>query len=167
MIYTTVSGDIAASSNGDDIIVPCSTDLTELRLFGRMIDVQDTPILVRLRGSILTFSFDDRRLLHLIICYSQGDTSESAYYFLRFGLDCLSQNSRSACRKHSIGGRHLGALGLAYASSLYRAVSDSFLHVQLFASSTSAEELVMPSGPPLRFMYGWSVNKGLMNPGET
>ncbi|MBX9906336.1 hypothetical protein K2X96_00375 [Patescibacteria group bacterium] len=169
MITDIVTGDITSSENPADIVIGMNSRLQDVVGIGRPFIERITAANPVNLGSVLSFKFDDRRLLHMIICHHLGSGGwVGADMHVRFGMDYLWQQPESHARKHSIvqiGTGRVGRRDGANAASIHTAMTTSFLPVTLFIfnqreAEAAVERLrVRPSLVPLRM---WHPERGEM-----
>lgn len=117
-------------------------------------------------GSVITFPYDARRNLHMIICHSLGkDGWVDAEKYVRFGLDFLWQQAEP--RKYSIVEIGTGRVGLrdgADSAAIHTAIATSYLPVLQFIVEpddvvTKSDVLELFPAPPSRV---WDRQRGEM-----
>lgn len=134
MIEEIVHGNITNKEVASgDIIIAMNTKLSEASAIGRPF-VRNRNILREIKlGSVLTFNFDDERLLHMLICHRIGRGGwANAEKYVRFCLDYLWQQHND--KKYSIvqiGKGHIGRRDGANVPAIRTAMADSFLRMDL------------------------------------
>ncbi|MES2994848.1 MAG: hypothetical protein V4681_02365 [Patescibacteria group bacterium] len=121
-------------------------------------------------GSVITYDFDGKRRLHMIICHDLGDGGwECSERYVRFGMDYLEHVDRidtygEGHRSYSIvrvGTGRVGSRDGADHIAINRAMADSFLIVDLYV--WKREELmadVRAMRAPLKPYRAWSSSVG-------
>lgn len=174
MITAHEIGDITGNTNRRDIIIAMNTELGEASAIGRPFVKKIIPLGLLDLGSVLTFQFDEQRLLHMLICHHLGKGGwRRADQFVRYGMDYLWQRPESGHRFYSIvqvGNGPVGQRDEADYPAIINAISDSFLPVILYirggqyqdGTKTLVAEATEPR--PLVFLEGWSSKLGVLNP---
>src|SRR4051812_21268231 len=102
MIESIVIGDILSPSNPRDIIIGMNTDLEDVTGIGLRFVRNVIPLLALDLGSVISFDFDQKRKLHMIICHKLGKGGwADAEQYVRFGLDYL-EHLNDTGRQYSI-----------------------------------------------------------------
>lgn len=163
MIREIYYGDITdRMTNPGDIIIGMNTKLLEASALGWRF-VHDVVALGEIQlGSVLTFNFDEKRLLHMLVCHHLGPEGwKDADRYVRFCLDYLWQQHND--RKYGIvqiGAGPVGRRDGANVSLIRTAMADSFLEVDLILLPKSIEARTavdLPRSSPLRV---WDMGKG-------
>jgi hypothetical protein len=150
MILETIIGDITDAGNHRDIIIGMNTELGELSALGRRFIDDGIPGVCQALGSILTFEFDNDRLLHMIICHNLNENGwRCADMYVRFALDWLWANNRE--REYSIVEIGKGEVGQKYGAdhaAIHTAIATSYLPVTLFVKPPQMRVPAKLSLPP-------------------
>ncbi len=169
MITDIISGDITAPTNKRNIIIGMNTEMGEPSIIGKPFAKKVIPIQLIHLGSVLTFRFDQERLLHMIICHHlEKGGWRNADQFVRYGLDYLWQLPNTEQQDYSIvqiGRGKIGQRDGANCSMIHSAIATSWLPVTMFVHfeggrPAPAERVEQPS--PLEFVEGWSSRVGRM-----
>ncbi|MDO8482338.1 MAG: hypothetical protein Q7S86_00785 [bacterium] len=171
MIAKIEIGDITDPQNKRDIIIGMNTEMGEVSAIGRPFAKKVVPTALIEFGSVLTFQFDEKRLLHMIICHHLGHGGwRRADQYIRFGLDYLWQSPEVGNRPYSIvqiGSGPIGQRDKADQPAILNAMSNSFLPVVLYVrseNSSGAKTLVAEATAerPMTFLQGWSADSGVL-----
>ena len=168
MIKDIFVGDITRPENPDDIIIGMNSALSEVNGIGR-------PFVEKIRsaypielGTVLSFEFDTKRHLHMIVCHHLGkDGWVGADMHVRFGMDYLWQRDGSS-RNFSIVKIGTGRVGIrdhADAALIHTAMATSHLPVNLFLLNPRelmAEEVSLQMPSVLRLFRRWDLKHGEM-----
>ncbi len=169
MIKNIIPGDITSPKNKSDIIIGMNSELGELSALGRSVLKRNLPRRELLDlGTVLTFKFDDKRLIHMVICHHLGEGGwRFADQYIRVGLDHLWLNP-PARRKFSIVQIGKGAVGTrdgANSSSIHTAIASSYLPVDLYVyddnKATVPKQNVVQL-PALQMVQGWNPKTGVL-----
>lgn len=163
MIKNIKIGDITAPSNRCDIIIGMNTDLEDVTGIGLRFVREVIPNAALQLGSVISFNFDARRKLHMIICHElhRGGWA-GADRHVRFAMDYLDHLNDEK-RDHSIVQIGTGRVGVrdgADAASIRTAMAESFLAVDLFVFDGKPAMEAVASIPPLRALHAWSPLSG-------
>ncbi len=163
MIAEIIYGDIVdLKLNSNDIIIAMNTKLAEASALGRPF-VYNVKTLDELElGSVLTFKFDETRLLHMLICHQfrSGGWVDSEKY-VRYCLDYLWQQHRD--RQYAIvqiGNGYVGRRDGADAPVIRTAMADSFLNVNLFIQPEVEEARTAAKAPLGAPFLIWDMERG-------
>jgi hypothetical protein len=143
MLSSIVVGDIRNSKNKADIVIGMNNTLSDVTGMGRRF-VNQYPTLIHPidLGSVLSFSYDKDRYLHMIVCHKIGRGGWSnADTFIRFGMDYLWHSEPG--RKFSIvqiGTGHIGLRDGADHVAIRTAMANSFLEVDLYVHDKDEQE---------------------------
>lgn len=149
-----------------DIIIGMNQSLKDVRGIGRDALAGITHAFDLSLGSVITFPYDARRNLHMIICHSLGEDGwTDAEKYVRFGLDFLWQQNDN--RKYSIvqiGTGRVGRRDGADAAAIHTAIATSYLPVLQFIVKpddviTESAVLELFPQPPSRV---WDRQQGEM-----
>jgi len=156
-------GDITAPDNERDIIVGISTQIPE-SIFGRRVSGREN-FRERQLGDVITFKFDEKRLLHAIVCRSSGVGGwAAADEHIRVAIDCLRQRGRTALSTVYIGRSKSGTREGADVVAIYQAMKESLPRLYIFWES---EELVFVEEgenlPILKPFLLWNAGTGERN----
>ena len=157
-------GDITdPHTNPGDIIIAMNTELSEVSALGRPF-IKNIAALDELElGSVLTFSFDHQRHLHMLICHrlGLGGWVDSEKY-VRYCLDYLWQQHRG--RQYAavqIGNGQIGQRDGANVSEIRTAMATSFLELDLVIMPQALEAQVAVDHPSLGAPFRiWNMGKG-------
>lgn len=142
MIEEIVPGDITSPNNRRDIIIGMNTDLEDVLGIGRTFVKNIVPMMAIELGSVLTFDFDKKRKLHMIICHALGKGGwRGADKYVRFGMDYLDHLNDSG-RRYSIvqiGTGRVGRRDGADHALIRTAMTNSYLPVNLYIYEPAVE----------------------------
>jgi len=163
MIRNIVYGDITdRNTNTGDIIIGMNTKLSEPSAIGRPFTRSISVINQIDRGSVLTFDFDNGRLLHMLICHKIGRGGwAQADRYVRYCLDYLWQ--RHGGRLYSIvqiGKGPVGQRDGADVPAIRTAMANSFLDMDLVILPDTVEAHDAVEGPPLTPFRVWDMERG-------
>lgn len=169
MIERIQVGDITDGKlNPRDIIIGMNTEMLEASAIGRPFVKKVVPLKLLALGSVLTFQFDKKRKLHMIICHHHGEGGwRGAAQYVRFGMDYLWQREEDGQRNFSIvqiGHGPVGRRDGADFSKIIRAISESSLPVVLYVRNPEIGRVEIPQAKNrinLQFEQGWSPDSGL------
>ncbi|MEK7575294.1 MAG: hypothetical protein AAB511_03640 [Patescibacteria group bacterium] len=176
MITDIKDGDITDHrDNPGDIIIGMNTEVKEASAIGQPFARKMIPLGLLNLGTVLTFRFDEERLLHMIICHHLSPGGwRNAEQYVRFGLDFLWQSAGD--RKYGIvqiGKGPVGKRDGADFGNLHRAISDSYLRMTLFirgqektAEKVSVDPVRKVSKEPLLYLRGWDSKQGVVLAGK-
>lgn len=165
MITDIRTGDITDRENSSDIIIAMNRQLDDVRGIGKpfVSKIQRTRPLQL--GSVLSFSFDSNRALHMLICHNLGKNGwVDAHNYVRFGLDFLWQKQPDVT--HSIvriGTGRVGKRDGANHSDILTSMATSHLKLQLFILPEEQELAAMENllaSPTLVPFRRWSPAEG-------
>ena len=164
MIVDIHQGDITDPGNKRDIIIGMNVRLAEASAIGRRVLVGKSLTRSLELGDVVTFKFDEKRDLHMVICHRLGVGGWlNAEKFLRFGLDYLWQRSANKTQ-FSIVKVGTGAVGRrdgADAAAIHTAMADSYLPLLLFVwNSAKQAEANVVNLPPLLPHRVWRFGEG-------
>lgn len=163
MIRDIYYGDITNPDNVADIIIAMNTRCAEASAIGRTVLVGKVLSRELELGDVVTFKFDKRRDLHLLICHELGQGGwEGAEQFVRFGLDYLWRQYRTK-RQFSIVRIGTGLVGTrdgADATAIHTAIADSYLPICLYIWDGEKVEDRVAQFPPLKPSRTWNFSKG-------
>lgn len=162
MIRHIINADITSPENPCDIIIGMNTALDDVTGIGRRFVRDRIPAAALDLGSVITFQFDKKRRLHMLICHELGTGGwRGAPQYVRFGMDYLDHLDDG--RDYSIvqiGTGRIGRRDGADASAIHQAMATSYLLADLYVYDAArqiamAEVIDLPR--PLR---AWSVAEG-------
>ena len=172
MIKAIEVGDITSPCNKKHIILGMNNTLEDLvNRIGR-------PYVEKLRanlthpldlGSVLSFRFDQKRDLYMLVCHQIGIGGWSnASKYVRFGMDYIDHTDNKGDHEFSIVQIGTGPIGRrdgADYPSIHTAIADSHLPVTLFIRDT-VDTPVTIQLPKKLVAYGiWHPEYGLQNLG--
>ncbi len=169
MIEDILVGDITGSDNPRDIIIGMNTELQEVHGIGKPFVREIEAVYPLQLGSVLSFEFDDRRHLHMIVCHCLGRNgwSQSDRY-VRFGMDYLWRRDGET-RQFSIvkiGTGRIGKRDGADHAAIHTAMATSYLPVHLFlyeAGEAVAADIGLRMPTTLRAYRRWDMTHGEMS----
>lgn len=142
--------DITGSNNPGHIIIGMNSALRDVRGIGRrFVGSANTTQPIDL-GSVLSFKFDARRNLHMIICHHLGEGGwHEADKYVRFGLDHLWQNEAPGQRFSvvQIGAGRIGRRDGANHQAIRTAIDESHLTADLYVSPNMGSQQVAARAP--------------------
>jgi hypothetical protein len=162
MLRDFTIGDITDPANQSDIIIGMNPKLSEASAIGRPF-VKNTSVISQMKlGSVLTFRFDKKRLLHMLICHHIGRGGwKDADKYVRYSLDYLWQQHGG--RSYSIvqiGKGPIGQRDGADISAIRTAMTTSFLEMDLYILPDYLEKRVGVSEIPIIPFRVWDMKKG-------
>jgi hypothetical protein len=164
MIKDIIDGDATnRADNPGDIIIGMNSTLAEPSAIGRPF-TYTVEVLKEIKlGSVLTFKFDEERLLHMLICHKIGEGGwEGAHEHVRFGMDYLRYLHGD--RKYGIveiGNGPIGRRDGANVPIIRAAMTDSYLDVNLIRLPRQLEVQVAVAKPSLGYPFRiWDMKKG-------
>ncbi len=164
MITAKKHGDITSQlANPDaDIIIAMNPEFKELTKLAKQFVGKPYDEYTKM-GSVLTFKFDDKRRLHMVICHELRKNGwKNAYKFLRIGLDRLWLKTQTDWteRKFAIVQIGDGVVGRKYGANvpaLEKAIAESFLPVTLFKLGDTAKAAVTTPFPPSPLVFEYAI----------
>ncbi len=165
MIEKILPGDITHPSNKRDIIIGMNAQLQDVTGIGRKFVRDLIPPKALELGSVISFDFDHRRRLHMIICHHLGKNGwVEADKHVRFGMDFLN-HMNDLKRKYSIvqiGTGRIGQRDGANVADIFTAMATSYLPVQLFIHRPIEQVAVVNAidVPSLRPLRAWHPISG-------
>ena len=170
MIREIIPDDITAANNKSDIIIGMNSILSDVTGIGLRFVQNSVPSQALQLGSVITYDFDGKRRLHMIICHHLGEGGwDHADRYVRFGMDYLEHADRidaygEGKRDYSIvriGTGRVGARDGADHIAINRAMAESFLTVDLYVwKRTELMADVRAMRAPLRPHRAWSSSVG-------
>ncbi|HEY0010913.1 MAG TPA: hypothetical protein VGB97_03330 [Candidatus Paceibacterota bacterium] len=140
-----------------------NTDFKDVRGIATRFVANIMPDMAPELGSVISFDFDGKRKLHLIICHEIGEGGwKNADKYVRFGMDYLDHLTDD--RQHSIvqiGTGRVGRRDGADAPAIITAMAQSFLPVTLYIYDGVPMEAVLENRMPLRTLFAWSPTSGM------
>ena len=155
MIKNILVGNILAPENKFDIVIGMNTAFDDVRGIGKpFVERINKTRKIRL-GTVVTFDYDGRRELHMIVCHRLGKGGwKNAEQYVRFGMDYLWKSDPVS--KYSIVNIGTGRVGIrdgADHAAIRSAIASSFLPVDLYILNereripAEATATVMPFKP--------------------
>jgi hypothetical protein len=153
MIINIKVGDITAPENNADLIIGMNSQLIDVYGIGKPFVNKINTIHPIMLGSVLSFTFDDCRNLHMLICHHLGKGGwNNADKYVRYGMDYL-WHSESNAKRFSIVQIGTGRVGIrddADSTSIRTAMANSFLPVDLFIFEQPKQQVNASAVLPLR-----------------
>ena len=170
MIRDIVLGDITAPENKADIIIGMNSELADVTGIGLPFVKKSIPSRAIQLGSVISFTFDHSRKLHMIICHHLGNGGwAGAERHVRFGMDYLDhldhmEELSGAGRDYSIvriGTGRVGNRDGADHIGIHKAMADSHLLVDLFLyeKPAASADIRVVRAPLIPFRV-WSTDFG-------
>lgn len=163
MIVDIHHGDITNPRNKLDIIIGMNTSLAEASAIGRRVLINKSLTRELGLGDVVTFTFDEHRNLHMLICHYLGSGGWiNADKFIRLGLDHLWQCSEAETQFSivRIGTGPVGIRDGADHAAIHTAMADSWLPLHLYIREPKQVEARVVQFPPLKALRAWSYEKG-------
>ena len=164
MIEDMIPGDITSRDNPRDIIIGMNTKLDDVTGIGRPFVKNVFPATALELGSVLTFDFDAKRKLHMIICHDLGLGGwHRTDQHIRFGMDYLNHINDTG-RQHSIvrvGTGRVGKRDGADHAAILTAMTNSYLPVNLYIWEPQEQIVVTRVQPePMIAVAAWHPQQG-------
>jgi hypothetical protein len=163
MIREIIYGDITDPGiNSGDIIIGMNTKLSEASAIGRPF-VHSVSVMSEIEhGSVLTFNFDEERMLHMLICHQIGYGGwANADKYVRYCLDYLWQRHGDRCYAIvQIGNGPIGRRDGADVPAIRTAMANSFLEMDLVILPKRAEARTAVGVSPLIPCRVWDIGRG-------
>ena len=162
MIIDVLVGDITSPENPHDIIIGMNADLIDVTGIGRHFVKDIFPMKSLDLGSVISFNFDKKRKLHMIICHTIGSGGWTrAADHIRYGMDYL-EHFNDESRTYSIvqiGKGRVGQRDGANSAAIHTAMSTSHLPVTLFVFDNTQQQAI-EQRVPLHIVSAWNPVSG-------
>lgn len=166
MIQDIVVGNILDKSNQRDIIIGMNVEFTDVLGIGAPFANRIRQTRAVTRGSVISFDFDGKRELHMLMCHRIGENGwEDAEQFVRYGLDYLWKTNVTGTEFSivNIGTGRVGKRDKADQVAIRTAIATSFLPVRMFILDDKThvpvqmEAQILPFTKPTRI---WDMEHG-------
>ena len=148
MINEICVGDIMSPSNESDVIIGMNSNLADVTGIGRPFIANVSALFPILKGGILSFSLDEKRNLHMLICHDFWEGGwKNAHLHVRYSLDYLWHEMQTQTEPRSfsivdIGTGRVGRRDGANTAPIRHAMADSYLPLSLFVLPPNSEVFV-------------------------